>query len=374
MPRSPAPFRRTAGRVAGILTVALLALGLAACDDTTTQDGSTTALEDRLASIPDVEDARVRLQTGGDGYVSLQLGLTPGARAGQVTPVVQATKAAVEASEHVDTELIVYIDWVDGERSYEMGMMGQVRLLGALGNEVPAMAELMQHDFGSTRVWVDEYGEDGAQYGRDIDVTVTPGTPDRALVRIFHALHAQLPDQQQSTRFDISYHDYSADGPRDGRRVGIDARAPAPVVAAVDRIMRSPEPRGWDGATDLSVSTGGYGADPADWYVSVHARLTPADLADAPEDELADRAGDDVVTAAAEHLAEALVMDGPEAMLDVTLASAEGHADVGGFYSASCAEAWEDESGRSRQLWEAWVGAGGQPTQDGATATECPDA
>lgn len=359
--------------VAALLAVATLAgcaAGASTVENATTQDLQTT-----LAAQPGVHDARVRHHPGDHEYVSINLELAPGTHALATAPVIDATRGAVETSDYRDQELMVTLAWGDDERRLGLYAHGPAPFLGALSNEVRAMAVLEQHGFERTMLTVSDTAVD-ARYTRRIDVTLPSGTPGRALGRVREALVVQLPDTGQETEVSVaSYDDHDRDRPTGSRALSIPAGAPAELVSLADAYLRAPMPDGWPGgAADVRVSANGHGPELADWYVSVDVTVSPNALWGTPESDLADHAGDDVVMEVAHHAARAAAAPGADAFVDVYLESRDGHVEVGGFYSGDCAEAWQDGSGRSRELWRTWVEAGGEPRQDGATATQCPDA
>jgi len=359
-----------------LLTVLVATLTLAACDPGTSpvEDATTQGLEDSLAAAPGVDDARVRHHPGDSEYVSIRLDLSAGTHALAATPVIDATKKAVESSEYRDVDLMVSLSWGDDEHRLDMTSHGPASILGALATEARAMAVLEQHGFERTALTVSDTALD-ARYRRTIDVTLRADAPGRSLNRVREAVVTQLPDTQQETTVDVRYHgDYDPDGPTDSRSLSVPADAPEELVKLADAYLREPVPRGWPGATDVYVNVSGHGTDLDDWYVSVSATVAPRALWDVEQGDLEDHLGSDVVMDAGHHAARAVALPGADAFLDVRLESREGYADVGGFYSGDCAEAWEDRSGRSRDLWRTWVEAGGEPREDGATATECPDA
>lgn len=369
MPQRPGPV--------GLLVTALLAaLALAGCESGTSpvEDATTADLQSTLAAVPGVDDARVRHHPGDHEYVSIVLDLRRGTHALAVAPVVDATREAVEGSAYRDVDLMVTLSWRDDDRYLDMAAHGSAPILAAVATEVRAMAVLEQHGFERTTLSVSDSAVD-ARYRRTIDVTLPAGSPGRALARVREALVTQLPDTQQETTLDVRYHgDYGADRPTDSHSLSVPADAPPELVALADSYLRGPVPSGWPGATDVYVNVNGHGTDLDDWYISVNATLAPHALWDVAEDDLEDHLGSDVVMDAARHAARAAATAGADAFVDVRLESRDGYADVGGFYSGDCAEAWEDRSGRSRELWRTWVEAGGEPRQDGATATGCPDA
>lgn len=364
-------------RPVGLLVAALLAvLALTACDAGAgpVEDAITQDLQETLAGVPGVVDARVRHHPGDHEYVSISMDLRPGTHALAAAPVIDATQGAVESSEYQDLELMVTLGWGDDDRHLDMYSHGPAPMLGALSNEVRAMAVLEQHQFERTSLSVSDSALD-AQYRRAIDVTLPADAPSRALNRVREGLVAQLPDTQQETDLAVRYYgDHDRDRPTDTRSLSVPAEAPEALVSLADAYLRDPVPEGWSGATDVYVSVNGYGTDLEDWYVSVDVSVAPQALWDTSDGDLDDHAGDDVVMEVARHTARTVALPGTDVFLDVRLASRAGSAEVAGFYSGDCGEAWDDGSGRSRDLWRTWVEAGGEPSEDGATATECPDA
>nr|KEP24549.1 hypothetical protein DA06_06520 [Georgenia sp. SUBG003] len=359
----------------GLLLAALGAtLTLTACESGSSpvEDATTQALQDSLAAVPGVADSRVRHYPGDNEYVSISLDLLPGTHALATAPVIDATRDAVEGSEYRDVELMLTLRWRDDDHDLDMTSHGTAPVLGALANEVHAMAVLEQHGFERTVLTVSDTAVD-ARYRRTIDVTLPAGAPGRALNRVREALVTQLPDTQQETTLDVRYYgEYDDDGPTDSRSLSVPADAPAELVELADAYLRDPVPPGWPGATDVYVNVDGYGTELDDWYVSVDTTLAPLALWDVAEADLEDHLGSDVVMDAGHHAARAAALPGVGAFVDVRLESRDGYADVAGFYSGDCREAWDDRSGRSRELWRTWVESGGEPTEDGATATECP--
>jgi hypothetical protein len=366
--------------VHGSRTVALVAAltaaaGLSACEPTArpTEDATTAELQEQLAAVPGVTQSRVRHSPGDYEYVSIDLDLDAGTHALAAAPVIDATQDLVEGSEYRDTELMVSLSWGEDDRDLDMYAHGPSTMLSALSNETRAMAVLEQHGFQESSLSVSDSAVD-AQYRRSIDVALSFGAPGRALNRVREALATQLPDAQQETDLSVRYYgDYDPDRPSDTRSLRIPAAAPDELVALADAYLRQPVPTGWTGGTDVHVNVSGFGADLAGWYISVDVTVAPEALWSTPEGDLESHAGDDVVMDVGHHAARTVVPTGADTFLDLRLQSADGLVDVAGFYSADCAEAWDDDSGRSRALWRTWVEAGGEP-DDGATATECPDA
>ena len=366
------PGSRAVVALAAALTAAV---GLTACEPTArpTEDATTAELQDQLAALPAVTQSRVRHSPGDYEYVSIDLDLDAGTHALATAPVIDATRDLVEDSQYRDTELMVSLSWGEDDRRLDLYAHGQASILSALSNETRAMAVLEQHGFEESSLTVSDSAVD-AQYRRSIDVALSSGAPGRALNRVRQALATQLPDTRQETDLSVRYYgDHDPDRPSDSRSLRVPAAAPDELVAVADAYLRQPVPAGWPGATDVHVSVSGAGADLAAWYVSVDVTVAPAALWSTPEGDLEDHAGDDVVMDVGHHAARTVAAAGVDTFLDLRLESGDGFVDVGGFYSADCAEAWDDKSGRSRALWTTWVEAGGQP-EGGATATECPDA
>ncbi|WP_345038219.1 hypothetical protein [Georgenia daeguensis] len=366
------PGSRAVVALAAALTVAA---GLTACEPTgqPTEDANTAELQDQLAAVPGVTQSRVRHSPGDYEYLSIDLELGAGTHALATAPVIEVTQDLVEGSEYRDTELMVSLRWGEDDQDLRMYAHGPSAMLSALSNETRAMAVLEQHGFEETTLSVSDTAVD-AQYRRSIDVGLGPGTPGRALNRVREAVATQLPDAQQETDLSVRYYgEYDPDRPTDTRSLRVPAAAPDEIVALADAYLRQPVPVGWAGATDVHVSVSGSGADVAGWYISVDVTVAPESLWSTPEGDLESHAGDDVVMDVGHHAARTVVPTVADMFLDLRLESADGYVDVAGFYSADCAAAWEDGSGRSRALWRTWVEAGGRP-DDGATATECPDA
>lgn len=363
---------RAAVALAAALTAAA---GLTACEPSAlpTEDATTAELQEQLAAVPGVAQSRVRHSPGDHEYLSIDLDLDAGTHALATAPVIDATRELVEGSGYRDTDLIVSLGWGEEDRRLDLYAHGPATMLGALSDETRAMAVLEQHGFEGASITVSDSAVD-ARYRRSIDVALGPGAPGRALNRVREALATQLPDTRQRTDLAVrSYGDHDPDRPTDSRSLRVPADAPAELVALADTYLRRPVPAGWSGGSDVHVNVSGFGADLTGWYISVDVTVAPHALWSTPEGELESRAGDDVVMSVGHHAARSVVPAGADLFLDLRLESSDGLVDVAGLYSADCAEAWDDESGRSRALWRTWVAAGGAP-DGGATATDCPDA
>lgn len=200
MPQRPGPV--------GLLVTALVAaLVLAGCDSGTTpvEDATTQDLQDALAAVPGVDDARVRHHPGDHEYVSISLDLRPGTHALAAVPVVDAARDAVEGSAYRDVDLMLTLGWEDDDRRLDLTAHGTTPILAALATEARAMAVLEQHGFERTALSVSDTALD-ARYRRTIDVTLPAGSPSRSLARVREALVTQLPDTQQETTLDVRYH------------------------------------------------------------------------------------------------------------------------------------------------------------------------
>ncbi|GAA4424904.1 hypothetical protein GCM10023169_22020 [Georgenia halophila] len=349
----------------------LCVLVLTACDGDEHETDETRAMEDELGRLDGVVEASVRYFDEDDDWLSIDLDLGNGRQAAAVPPLAHAVRSSVEASDYRDNDLIATIAWTDGEHEREMNAYGPARTLGALSNEVAAMTLLERHDFERVLLNVSDNAT-YARYAREIDITVPVNTPGRAFVRLYDILRTQLPDQGQETRFSLAYDDWETEPGHRRRFVALSSAAPE-LVDRADALLRSPVPEGWRGGTDLGVSVDGVGTAPQDQYLSLRMALEPTELRDADARTLEDRADDAAIMEPAHHLAETMATPVGRAMYDLTVANDAGYVEVAAFYSANCAQAWADDSGRSRAVWKTWVVAGGEP-EDGATATHCPDA
>lgn len=373
MPAPPPPrphgARARCRRLTRTVTAVLGAALLAACG-TDGEPEEIPDLEAAFRGLGTVEAVYVRHHTDPARlYVSLQL--EDGSDATTAVPVIEASRTLLEHSPYAADDLTLSVDWPHGEDGRrELSASGGVRMLAPLANEARTMEVLGLGDVGTASLRIGDHAVD-AQYTRDIDISFDSGLEDRALIRLVRGLRAQLPDGPQETNVSVSADDY-ADGGDDPRRVSVSHAAPEEYLDLVDDVVRHAEPSGWQGGHDLQVSLRHSYDD--EFYVSAALGLSPAGWDDLGEDDLAGRAGEDTVMDPAVRLAEQLAPFPGDLFLDVTLRSQEGRADVAAFDSFSCAGAWEDETGRSRQLWRAWVEAGGRPGEDGATATECPEA